>query len=1338
MEEYILHELIKVKEINNLESSYRTLQEFNSPKKQTTTSSDYLKSKKYIFDEERMENNIIKLDTLINLLKENKLIDPWEIINEIIIPNFMKNTENFNIDNKLNDVYLSILNELLVFLNYSIYEKKNLDENIFIYVWTYFYKKINILDGKKSLKIILLKNLNYSLTVLLKRIDKYSRLYFEIQDFVLRYLNEMIDKKEIIERNLLILFDYYFRQNLYLFEELKELDKSYSNIFGILNERLENNFYYILKILIKLYDSPTTYDNIFTYIIKYCGLLQNFEQKPHNSFLYFFKLVINHRMNEINKNFEFYKKKKMFLFSLTKNLVNFMSENKNLKLLFANSDFLGETPGICDIFVRNTIDLFKNLMSNLEESSEIKSLSKLGNKILDAIRKNITKKIKISTIDNTPIKNAFNFLQDANKNLKNAKKYMKFYKKASNLKDPIIFYFMNNNFKGTILTDLIGREEEESQKLRKNFLKFFDFKNLKILDALRMFFLVFQMKGETQQIERILIEFSEKYKIDNEEGKFSADHVFTLTFAFLMLNTDSHKKEVEKKMTFEEFLRTVRYVADSSLLEDDEVEEIYYSIKKSEIKYFEIEKMKQKPDIFSEFDWKFVVDNQEKIQAVFLKQFLPSDLYEGVKEVWNDVCYKDDIIDFKLKELFEFNFFDNLKFVFENNMFNYELVNIIIDFFQKNEDEVLNQKLYILLNFLLDIIGTNCTVKELWVFESLFHLLINLLDKNDYFLDLFCEVFFQQFDIINFCFEDFFLDNLTQKINFIKRNHKHKIYSQEKSSFAGIFKTFLKDFTDNDENEKLEEIQKKNFENKNKDMKFNPSKNLISKFIKKFIYNEDLFEKLLISLYHYVVNKNLDNFSILIFVYFLHILKTIVDDKKNNKMKMSFLNFLNAIEKFNPNIDISNNALFRENVDFLKNIIKIDLYLTSNKITKFNLFINISKEEKIINNSNIFFIETPSEQNKEKKFFEDDLTKESIDLNNSESEKKQSIDSNNSENEKKEINQNSSKINLLENKDDPEKSKNIEKIKKLLRKNKIIKNFKDETIDFLENGSLIVFNYFLRDFIAFLSDNNRNGTNLFEIIELIYSKIISKNKKKLEEIIDFKNNIHIFLTKSLNIILKEDFDINIFLTFKIIDNFKEIDLKIDLYTFYFPIIDFIDIKKKKNPDLNSNRVLFLTFEKLSIESIKDISNDHLRTLLLLLLSLIKNINYQNIEIGKIDFILNSLLNFENNLYEMKKKEYNELLESLTTIFYKSAERLNNKKILYKPFKNFLANYLGYMKNVMKDDDVEKVLEIKLVDLLKYMQKIDVMECLKEPSGDFSVMVKSIIFANNSDFLEEFL
>ncbi len=111
MEEYILHEFIKVKEINNLEASYSQMEEFTL-KENFQNECEYLKKKKYVFDEEKMENNIIKLDTLINLLKENNFINPYEVINEIIIPNFLKNSDKVNFDNKLFKVYFSILNEV--------------------------------------------------------------------------------------------------------------------------------------------------------------------------------------------------------------------------------------------------------------------------------------------------------------------------------------------------------------------------------------------------------------------------------------------------------------------------------------------------------------------------------------------------------------------------------------------------------------------------------------------------------------------------------------------------------------------------------------------------------------------------------------------------------------------------------------------------------------------------------------------------------------------------------------------------------------------------------------------------------------------------------------------------------------------------------------------------------------------------------------------------------------------------------------------------------------------------------------------------------------------------
>ena len=88
---------------------------------------------------------------------------------------------------------------------------------------------------------------------------------------------------------------------------------------------------------------------------------------------------------------------------------------------------------------------------------------------------------------------------------------------------------------------------------------------------MRNLFLVYEIAGETQCVERILIKFSEKYKEDNPEKNITADIAFTLTFAFMMLNTDQHNKDVDNKMKLADFLKTVRYVADNTVISDEKV-----------------------------------------------------------------------------------------------------------------------------------------------------------------------------------------------------------------------------------------------------------------------------------------------------------------------------------------------------------------------------------------------------------------------------------------------------------------------------------------------------------------------------------------------------------------------------------------------------------------------------------------------------------------------------------------------------------------------------------------------------------------------------------------------
>ena len=73
--------------------------------------------------------------------------------------------------------------------------------------------------------------------------------------------------------------------------------------------------------------------------------------------------------------------------------------------------------------------------------------------------------------------------------------------------------------------------------------------------------------------------------------QFHEDDIFRLTYAFIMLNTDQHNKEVEKKMTLEDFRKVVRSVVNDQMFDDKEIETAYFDIKNNEIKNFNVEKL---------------------------------------------------------------------------------------------------------------------------------------------------------------------------------------------------------------------------------------------------------------------------------------------------------------------------------------------------------------------------------------------------------------------------------------------------------------------------------------------------------------------------------------------------------------------------------------------------------------------------------------------------------------------------------------------------------------------------------------------------------------------------
>ncbi|GKZ75085.1 hypothetical protein AnigIFM50267_002571 [Aspergillus niger] len=92
--------------------------------------------------------------------------------------------------------------------------------------------------------------------------------------------------------------------------------------------------------------------------------------------------------------------------------------------------------------------------------------------------------------------------------------------------------------------------------VRKAYMDLFDWANLNILAALRSLCNRLVLKGETQQVDRVLDAFSTRWCECNPRHSFKAsDVVHTICYSLLLLNTDLHLADIEQKMTKAQFVR---------------------------------------------------------------------------------------------------------------------------------------------------------------------------------------------------------------------------------------------------------------------------------------------------------------------------------------------------------------------------------------------------------------------------------------------------------------------------------------------------------------------------------------------------------------------------------------------------------------------------------------------------------------------------------------------------------------------------------------------------------------------------------------------------------------
>lgn len=169
---------------------------------------------------------------------------------------------------------------------------------------------------------------------------------------------------------------------------------------------------------------------------------------------------------------------------------------------------------------------------------------------------------------------------------------------SSNSEDEIAKFLFDNNARLNKKTigEFIAAPEKVG--LLAKFIGMFDFTGLRIDEAIRALLTKFRLPGESQQIERVVEQFSAKYVEDQHynperdgleiEGDYStiqpdADSVFVLSYSVIILNTDFYNPQVKKHMTFEDYTLNLKGCNNQKDFPLWYLDKVYCSIRDKEI-----------------------------------------------------------------------------------------------------------------------------------------------------------------------------------------------------------------------------------------------------------------------------------------------------------------------------------------------------------------------------------------------------------------------------------------------------------------------------------------------------------------------------------------------------------------------------------------------------------------------------------------------------------------------------------------------------------------------------------------------------------------------------------
>ncbi|KAM4607395.1 PH and SEC7 domain-containing protein 1 [Polymixia lowei] len=145
--------------------------------------------------------------------------------------------------------------------------------------------------------------------------------------------------------------------------------------------------------------------------------------------------------------------------------------------------------------------------------------------------------------------------------------------------------FNLDGFRKSDIARHLSKNNDFSRMVAEEYLSHFNFTGLTIDQALRVFLGEFALMGETQERERVLCHFSNRYLQCNPNTIPNQDSVHTLTCAVMLLNTDLHGHNIGKRMSCSQFISNLEGLNDGRDFPKELLKALYSSIKNEKLQW---------------------------------------------------------------------------------------------------------------------------------------------------------------------------------------------------------------------------------------------------------------------------------------------------------------------------------------------------------------------------------------------------------------------------------------------------------------------------------------------------------------------------------------------------------------------------------------------------------------------------------------------------------------------------------------------------------------------------------------------------------------------------------